>query len=123
MVRLFLTAGRGQGIRPGDLVGAITGEAGIPGSAIGAIDILDHCSFVEVPEDVADAVIAALGRTRLRGKRVRVYPARPGSGPEEPQVRDGAHRPRGTSARRERPPRGEASHAPRRAGKRRGPNT
>jgi ATP-dependent RNA helicase DeaD len=87
MVRLFLTAGRAQGIRPGDLVGAITGEAGIPGSAIGAIDILDHCAYVEVPEESAAAVIEALGRTRLRGKRVRVHPARPDTGPARREKR------------------------------------
>src|SRR2546427_1946142 len=60
MTRLFLTAGRSQGVRPADLVGAISNEAGIPGKSIGAIDIMDDCAFVEVPEDVAERVIAAL---------------------------------------------------------------
>src|SRR5438132_2504241 len=75
MTRLFLTAGRNQGVRPGDLVGAISNEAGIPGNLIGAIDIMDNCAFVEVPEEVAEAVIEALSRTKLRGRRVRVQAA------------------------------------------------
>jgi ATP-dependent RNA helicase DeaD len=83
MTRLFLTAGRNQGIRPADLVGAISNEAGIPGNSIGAIDIMDDCAFVEVPEDVAERVITALGRTKLRGRRIRVQAARPNSEAEE----------------------------------------
>ncbi len=74
-VRLFLTAGRKDGIRPTDLVGAIANEAGIPGHAIGSIDILDDCSFVEVPADAATRVIAALKSTRIRGVQVRAEPA------------------------------------------------
>lgn len=83
MTRLFLTAGRNQGVRPGDLVGAISNEAGIPGNSIGAIDIMDNCAFVEVPEDVAQEVIEALSRTKLRGRRVRVHPAHPEGEREE----------------------------------------
>ena len=49
MVRLFLSVGRAEGVRPGDIVGAIANEANIPGQAIGAIDIYDHVSSVEVP--------------------------------------------------------------------------
>ena len=49
MTRLFVGLGRQDGLRPGDLVGAISNEAGLPGKAIGAIDILDRTAFVEVP--------------------------------------------------------------------------
>jgi ATP-dependent RNA helicase DeaD len=79
MARLFLTVGRQEGLRPTDLVGAIANEAGIPGRTIGAIDILDHCAFVEVPQEKADAVVRALSRTKLRGRRVRVEKAPPGA--------------------------------------------
>jgi ATP-dependent RNA helicase DeaD len=91
MARLFVSMGRQEGLRPGDLVGAITNEVGLAGKAVGAIDILDHTAFVEVPSDRANDVIAALERTKLRGKRVRVQVARPDAGPP---ARDG---------RRERP--------------------
>jgi ATP-dependent RNA helicase DeaD len=70
--RLFIGLGRNAGLRPGDLVGAIANEAGVPGSAIGAIEIADQFSLVEVPADAADHVIEALRSTKLRGKRVQV---------------------------------------------------
>jgi ATP-dependent RNA helicase DeaD len=67
MARLFVGAGRRAGIRPGDLVGAITGEAGIQSRAIGAIEIGDGFSLVDVPEEMADGIIAALRATKIRG--------------------------------------------------------
>ena len=70
--RLFIGLGRSSGIRPKDIVGAIANEAGVPASGIGAIDIADGFSLVDVPEDDASAVIAALRNTTLRGKRVVV---------------------------------------------------
>ena len=72
VARLFVGAGRNAGIRPQDLVGAITGEAGIPGREVGAIEIADRFSLVEVPEEVADNVIAALRASSIKGKRVIV---------------------------------------------------
>ena len=72
MIRLFVGAGRRAGIRPGDLVGAITGEAGIESRSIGAIEISDGFSLVEVPETMADDVIEALRATKLRGLKVTV---------------------------------------------------
>ena len=53
-VRLFIGAGRQAGIRPGDLVGAITGEAGVRSRSLGAIEIADSFSLVEVPDALAD---------------------------------------------------------------------
>jgi ATP-dependent RNA helicase DeaD len=70
--RLFVGAGRRAGIRPGDLVGAITGEAGIESREIGAIEISDGFSLVEVPEARAQEIIAALRATKLRGQKVVV---------------------------------------------------
>jgi ATP-dependent RNA helicase DeaD len=70
--RLFVGAGRRAGIRPGDLVGAITGEAGIDSREIGAIEISDAFSLVEVPEARAQDIIAALKATKLRGAKVTV---------------------------------------------------
>jgi ATP-dependent RNA helicase DeaD len=77
MARLFLGMGRQDGLRPGDLVGAIANEVGLSGKSIGAIDILDRTAFVEVPSDRAQEVIEALSRTKIRGKRVRIHIARP----------------------------------------------
>jgi len=72
VVRLFIGAGRQAGIRPGDLVGAITGEAGVDSGVLGAIEIADRFSLVEVPEALADKIIAALKASMIRGKRVLV---------------------------------------------------
>jgi ATP-dependent RNA helicase DeaD len=72
MARLFVGAGRKAGIRPGDLVGAITGEAGVTSRSVGAIQIGDNFSLVEVPETLADEIIAALKATTIRGKKILV---------------------------------------------------
>jgi ATP-dependent RNA helicase DeaD len=72
LVRVFFGAGKKAGIRPGDLVGAIAGESGVPSSAIGAIRIAENFSVVEVPDDLADAIIEAVGGGTLRGKKVKV---------------------------------------------------
>jgi ATP-dependent RNA helicase DeaD len=72
MARIFIGAGREAGIRPQDLVGAIANEAGVAGGLIGAIQITDRFSLVEVPEEVATQVIRALGKAKLRGRKVPV---------------------------------------------------
>jgi ATP-dependent RNA helicase DeaD len=72
MSRLFVSAGRGAGIRPKDLVGAIANESSLKGSEIGAIEITQNFSLVEVPEHAADEVIVALGRSTIKGKKATV---------------------------------------------------
>ena len=62
VTRVFVGAGRAAGMRPGDLVGAITNEAGLRGGDIGAIQIADGFSLVEVPEAAADHVIQDAAR-------------------------------------------------------------
>ena len=71
-VRLFIGAGRQAKVRPGDLVGAITNEAGLPARAVGAIQIADSYSLVEVVEEEADKIIAALKASSIKGRRVTV---------------------------------------------------
>ena len=68
--RLVITVGEQRGVRPKDIVGAIANEAGIAGHAIGAIEIGEQHSLVEVPESAADKVIRALSRTTIKGQRV-----------------------------------------------------
>ena len=77
MTRLFINVGRQDGVRPGDFVGAIANEAGIPGQAIGAIDIFDAYSFVEVPQSEAQRVVRSLQRTTIRGRQANAEIARP----------------------------------------------
>ena len=70
--KLWISLGRSAGIRPQDLVGAIAGEANLPGRSIGAIEIADRFSLVEVPESSADAVIEALRESSIKGRSAAV---------------------------------------------------
>jgi ATP-dependent RNA helicase DeaD len=70
--RLFVGAGRDAGIRPGDLVGAITGETELSGRDIGSIEIHQKFALVEVPEAAADGVVRALRATMIKGRKATV---------------------------------------------------
>jgi ATP-dependent RNA helicase DeaD len=72
MVRLFINIGRDQKIRPGDIVGAIAGETGIAGNAIGSIDIYDKFTFVEVPKNDVQRVIKGMDNNSIKGKKVNI---------------------------------------------------
>ena len=78
--RLFVGTGRSAGVRPQDLVGAITGKSYLSGRDIGTIEIADRFSLVEVPESAADDVVAALRQAGIKGRSATVrrerYPAR-----------------------------------------------
>jgi ATP-dependent RNA helicase DeaD len=82
-VRLFIGAGRQSGIRPADLVGAITNEAGVASSSVGAIDIRDRFSLVDVPAEEAAHIVKVMRGAALRGQKVPVRVDRdqePGAG-------------------------------------------
>jgi ATP-dependent RNA helicase DeaD len=72
VAKLYVGAGRKLKIRPGDIVGAIAGEAGLGIGEIGAVTIGDRHSIVEVPEDKVDHIIRALSASTIKGKKVRV---------------------------------------------------
>ena len=76
--RLWVSAGRDAGVRPGDLVGAIAGETHLNGGDIGAITITPNFSLVDVPQQAADTVIQSLSRGGLRGDKVSVRHDREG---------------------------------------------
>ncbi|KAB2954166.1 DEAD/DEAH box helicase [Heliorestis acidaminivorans] len=76
MVRLFMNIGRGQGVRPQDIVRTIAEEAGIPGNVIGVINIYDKFTFVEVPEDVAGRVLGVMHQNMIKGRKISVEPAK-----------------------------------------------
>lgn len=88
-VRLFVSVGQRDNIRPGDLVGAIAGEASIAGSQVGRIEIHDTFSVVEVAATDADRVIRALNGTTLRGRSLRVDYDRHTATPRERPARMG----------------------------------
>jgi ATP-dependent RNA helicase DeaD len=72
VVRLFVPLGRAARVGPGDLVGAITGETSLHGRDIGAIEITEKFSLVEVPAGSVDEVLDAMKGTTIRGRKVKV---------------------------------------------------
>ncbi len=75
-IRLLIKLGKKQGIRPGDIVGAITGETDLSGRQIGAIEIHDGFSLVDVPQSLAPALIEVMSRCQIKGHPVFIKPAK-----------------------------------------------
>ena len=75
MVRLFINVGKKQKIRPGDILGAIAGESGMPGKLIGCIDMFDKYTFVEVPREYAKDVLKAMKSATIKGNHIAIEPA------------------------------------------------
>jgi len=69
-VRLYFPIGRSAHVRPGDLVGAIAGETSLSGKDIGAIEITENFSLVEVPGKSVEEVIGAMKRTTIKGLKI-----------------------------------------------------
>jgi ATP-dependent RNA helicase DeaD len=77
MTRLNIDVGRRQGVRPSDIVGAIANEADIPGRSIGAIEIFEQFTLVDVPSPDAQTVIQALKQSRIRNQPITITLAKP----------------------------------------------
>ena len=75
MTRLFVNLGKNQNVKPGDILGAIAGESGMPGRLVGSIDMYDKYTFVEVPSAQADIVLQAMNNAKIKGKSVHVEKA------------------------------------------------
>ena len=75
MVRLFINIGKKQKTKPGDILGAIAGETGMPGKLIGTIDMFDKYTFVEVPREYAKEVVEVMKHAKIKGKSVNIEPA------------------------------------------------
>lgn len=71
-VSLCIAGGRKNKVRPGDILGALTGDAGIPGSAVGNISIGDHRAFVAVERSVAQQALQKLSDGKIKGRKFRV---------------------------------------------------
>jgi len=72
METLVVLEGRKNKMRPGDILGALTGEAGLKGEQIGKIEIHDFFAFVAVEKKVANQALNRLQTGRIKGRRVRV---------------------------------------------------
>ena len=75
MVRLFINIGKNHGVDPRHIVGAIAGESGLPGKAIGSIDIYDKYTFVEVPKENAKQVLKIMKNCKIKGKSINIEKA------------------------------------------------
>lgn len=75
MVRLFINIGKKNKAKPGDILGAIAGESGMPGKVVGSIDMYDKYTFVEVPREYAKEVLSSVNHAKIKGKAVEVEPA------------------------------------------------
>jgi ATP-independent RNA helicase DbpA len=72
MVTLFIEGGRQDKLRPGDLLGALTGEVGLPAAAVGRIDILPTRSYLAIVRAHAEAALHGLRAHKVKGKTFRV---------------------------------------------------
>jgi ATP-independent RNA helicase DbpA len=71
MVTIQIDAGRKNKIRPGDILGALTGDAGLAGSTIGKIDIFDMSSYVAVEREALRQAMNYLSQGKIKGRSVR----------------------------------------------------
>jgi ATP-dependent RNA helicase DeaD len=70
--RIWVSLGRKSGVTPSDIVGAVTGEAGLKGKDVGPVKIQEFFSLVDVPEDKARKVVKALNHCTIRGRKAKV---------------------------------------------------
>ncbi len=77
MARLFINIGKKDKVNPGHIVGAIAGETGLSGKLIGAIDVYDKFTFVEVPSENAQDVMRVMKNNYIKGNKINVEPAKP----------------------------------------------
>lgn len=69
---LMINGGKKEKVRPGDILGALTGEAGIAGASVGKIDIHDRQSYVAINRDSIDKAYSRLNNGRIKGRKFSV---------------------------------------------------
>ena len=72
MSTLLIGAGRKDKVRPGDILGALTGDAGIPGTQVGKIAIFDFQAYVAVERDIAKQAVQRLNSGKIKGRSLKV---------------------------------------------------
>ncbi len=71
MVTIQILGGRKEKIRPGDVLGALTGEAGLQGSSIGKINVTDFHTYVAIERSIAGSAVGLLNSVKVKGKKVK----------------------------------------------------
>ncbi|MEN8302912.1 MAG: ATP-dependent RNA helicase DbpA [Campylobacterota bacterium] len=72
-VTLVIEGGKKDKVRAGDLLGALTGDAGLKGSSIGKIDIYDRQSYVAIERPLINEAHAQLSKGKIKGKKFSVW--------------------------------------------------
>ena len=72
MVTICIDGGRKNKLRPGDILGGLTGEGGITGSEVGKIDVFDSHAYVAIVRRAVDQALARLGRNKIKGRFYKV---------------------------------------------------
>jgi ATP-dependent RNA helicase DeaD len=75
MTTLFFDAGRKQLITQGDIVGKVAGVTRLPANVVGAIDLHQRHTLVDVATEHAEFILKKLNGVRIRGHTLRVHPA------------------------------------------------
>jgi ATP-dependent RNA helicase DeaD len=71
MTKLFVNVGKKHSVRVGDLVGAVTGETGLPGKVLGDIKMLKKHSYIEVESNQVNSVLNALNNCNIKGNKIK----------------------------------------------------
>lgn len=71
MTTIQISGGRRNKLRPGDVLGALTAEGGIPGDSVGSIDLFDTTSYVAVRNDQSAKAIRQLSKRPIKGRMYR----------------------------------------------------
>jgi ATP-independent RNA helicase DbpA len=72
MRTLCINGGKKDKVRPGDLLGALTGDGGLAGSDVGKIDIFDYSSYVAINRSVASMALSRLQNGKIKGRAFRI---------------------------------------------------
>ena len=67
-----MSVGEDKGIKPIDVVNAVSGETGLPGKVVGTVDVRERHLFVDVNSEHANSIIAKLNRSQIKGHKVKV---------------------------------------------------
>jgi ATP-dependent RNA helicase DeaD len=70
--RLWMNLGAEMNVVPIDIVNAVAGETGLPGKVVGTVDVRERHMFVDVAAEHANAIIAKLNRSEIKGHKVKV---------------------------------------------------
>jgi ATP-independent RNA helicase DbpA len=69
---LCISGGRKDKVRPGDILGALTGDAGIDGKSVGKIDVMDFAAYVAIERQHADKALGRLINGKIKGRKFKV---------------------------------------------------